>query len=82
MGNDVYDMVPRPKGKSVFSSIWIYKNKHTNQGLWFVSEIIDYGMTYSIDQTQFVSRSIYQSKDHLYRICFVRAQKAPIEKHI
>ena len=48
----------------------------------FFSERIDYGMTYSIDQTHFFSRSIYQVKNHLYRICFARAQKAPIEKHI
>ena len=41
-----------------------------------------HGMTYSIEQTQLSSRSIYQSKNHLYRICFVQAQKAPIEKHI
>ena len=64
------------------SSIWIYKKKCTKQGSWFVSERINYGMTYSIDQTHFFSRSIYQAKNHLYRICFVRAQKAPIEKHI
>ena len=82
MRNDVYDMVLRPEGKSVVSSIWMYKNKCTKKGLWFVSEIIDYGMTYSIDQTHFFSRSIYQAKNHLYRICFVRAQKAPIDKHI
>ena len=82
MGNDVYDMVQRPEEKSVVSSIWIYKNKCTKQGLWFVSERIDYGMTYSIDQTHFLSISIYQAKNHLYRKCFVRAQKAPIEKHI
>ena len=54
MGNDVYDMVLRPEGKFVVSSIWIYKkNKFTKQGLWFVSERIDYGMTYSINQTRF-----------------------------
>ena len=82
MGNGVYDMVLRPEGKSVVYSILIYKNKCTNQGLWFVSERIDYGMTYSIDQTHFFSRSIYQAKNHLYRICFVRAQKGPIENHI
>ena len=75
-------MVPRPEGKSVVSSIWIYNNKCTKQDLWFVSERIDYGMTYSIDQTHFFSRSIYQAKNHLYRICFVQAQKEPIEKHI
>ena len=27
MGNDVYDMISRSKGKYVVSSIWIYKNK-------------------------------------------------------
>ena len=64
------------------SSIWIYKNKCTKQGLWFVSECIEYDMTYSIDQTHFFSRSIYQANNHLYRICFVQAQKAPIEKNI
>ena len=50
MGNDVYDMVSRHKGKDVVSSIWIYKNKCTKQGSWFASERIDYGITYSIDQ--------------------------------
>ena len=55
MGNDVYDMVPRPEGKSIVSSIWIYKNKYTKQGSWFVSKRIDYGMTYSIDHTHFSS---------------------------
>ena len=82
MRNDVYDMVPRLKGKFIVSSIWIYKNKCTKQGLWFASERIDYGMTYSIDQTHFSSSGIYRAKNHLYRICFVRAQKALIEKHI
>ena len=28
------------------------------------------------------SRGIYRAENHLYRICFVRDQKAPIEKHI
>ena len=74
-------MILRPEGKSIVSSIWIYKKKCTKKGLWFVSERIYYGMTYSIDQTHFFSRSIYQTKNHLYRICFVRAQKAPIENH-
>ena len=82
MGNDVYNMILRHKGKYAVSSIWIYKNKCTNKGLWFVSERIDYGMTYSIDQTHLFSRSIYQAKNHLYKICFVQAQKAPIENHI
>ena len=49
MGNDVYDMVPRLEGKSIVYSIWIYKKKYTKQGLWFVLEIIDYGMTDSIN---------------------------------
>ena len=75
-------MVLRPEGKFVVSSIWIYNNKCTKQGLWFVSEIIDYGMTYCIVQTQFSSRGIYRAKNHLYRICFVRAHKEPMEKHI
>ena len=50
MGNDVYDMISRHKGKYVVSSIWIYKNKCTKQGSWLASERIDYDMTYSIDQ--------------------------------
>ena len=82
MRNDVYDMVLRLEGKSVVSSIWIYKKNFTKQGLWFFSKTIHYGMTYSIDQTHLFSRSIYQEKNHLYRIGFVRAQKEPIEKHI
>ena len=50
MGNDVYDMISRHKGKCVVSSIWIYKNKCTKQGSWFALQRIDYDMTYSIDQ--------------------------------
>ena len=29
MKNDVWDVVPRPEGKSVVTSKWIYKIKHT-----------------------------------------------------
>ena len=50
MGNDVYDMISRHKGKYVVSSIWICKNKCTKKESWFASERIDYDMTYSIDQ--------------------------------
>ena len=50
MGNDVYDMISRHKGKYVVSSIWIYKNKCTKQSSWVSFEIIDYDMTYSIDK--------------------------------
>ena len=32
MKNDVWDIVPKPKGKSVVSSKWIYKIKHTIDG--------------------------------------------------
>ena len=82
MGNYVYDMVPRPEGNSIVSSIWIYKKKYTNKGSWFGSERIEYGMAYSIDQKNFSNRSIYQAKNHLYIIIFVQSQKEPIEKHI
>ena len=43
MKNDVWDIVPKPKSKSVVSSKWIYKIKHvadeiieknTRQDLW------------------------------------------------
>ena len=30
--NDVWDVVPRPKGKSVITSKWIYKIKHAANG--------------------------------------------------
>ena len=30
--NDVWDIVPKPEGKSVVSSKWIYKIKHTTDG--------------------------------------------------
>ena len=30
--NDVWDIVPRPEGKSVVTSKWIYKIKHTVDG--------------------------------------------------
>ena len=32
MNNDVWDIVPKPKGKSVVSSKWIYKIKHAADG--------------------------------------------------
>ena len=32
MNNDVWDVVPRPKGKSVVTSKWIYKIKHATDG--------------------------------------------------
>ena len=32
MKNDVWDVVPRPKGKSVVTSKWIYKIKHVIDG--------------------------------------------------
>ena len=30
--NDVWDIVPRPEGKSVVTSKWIYKIKHATNG--------------------------------------------------
>ena len=50
MGNDVYNVISRHKGKYVVSSIWIYNNKCTKKGSSFSSERINYEMTYSIDQ--------------------------------
>ena len=32
MKNDVWDVVPRPEGKSVVTSKWIYKSKHDADG--------------------------------------------------
>jgi hypothetical protein len=32
MKNDVWDIVSRPKGKSIVTSKWIYKIKHTADG--------------------------------------------------
>ena len=32
MKNDVWDIVPKPEGKSVVSSKWIYKIKHAANG--------------------------------------------------
>ena len=32
MKNDIWDIVPRPKGKYVVSSKWIYKIKHATDG--------------------------------------------------
>ena len=32
MKNDVWDVVPRPEGKSVVTSKWIYKIKHVVDG--------------------------------------------------
>ena len=59
MKNDVWDIVPRPKGKSIVTSKWIYKMKHAADGsiekykAWFVArgftqkEGIDYEETFS-----------------------------------
>ena len=32
MKNDVWDVVPKPKGKSTLTSKWIYKTKHSAYG--------------------------------------------------
>ena len=32
MNNDVWDVVPRPEGKSVVTSKWIYKINHAANG--------------------------------------------------
>ena len=32
MKNDVWDVVPRPEGKSIVTSNWIYKIKHAVDG--------------------------------------------------
>ena len=32
MNNDVWEIVPRPKDKSVVSSKWIFKTKHSTDG--------------------------------------------------
>ena len=32
MKNDVWDIVPKPKGKSIVSSKWIFKIKHVVDG--------------------------------------------------
>jgi hypothetical protein len=32
MRNDVWDIVSRPKGKSIVSSRWVYKIKHATGG--------------------------------------------------
>ena len=32
MKNDVWDIVPKPEGKSIVSSKWIYKIKHAADG--------------------------------------------------
>ena len=32
MKNDVWEIVPRPEGKSVATSKWIYKIKHAENG--------------------------------------------------
>ena len=32
MKNDVWDVVPRPEGKSIITSKWIYKIKHAADG--------------------------------------------------
>ena len=32
MKNDVWEIVPRPEGKSVVTSRWLYKMKHAENG--------------------------------------------------
>ena len=32
MKNDVWDVVPRPEGKSIVTFKWIYKIKHASDG--------------------------------------------------
>ena len=32
MKNDVWEIVPRPEGKSVVTSLWLYKLKHAVDG--------------------------------------------------
>ena len=32
INNDVWDVIPRPKGNSIVTSIWIYKMKHAAYG--------------------------------------------------
>ena len=60
MKNDVWDVVPRPEGKSVVTSKWIYKIKHVVDGsvekykAGFVArgfsqiEGVDYGETFTL----------------------------------
>ena len=59
MKNDVRDIVPRPKGKSIVTSRWLYKLKHAADGnvekykAWFVArglsqvEGVDYDKTFA-----------------------------------
>jgi hypothetical protein len=32
MKNDVWDIIPRPKGKTSLTSKWLYKNEHAING--------------------------------------------------
>jgi hypothetical protein len=59
MKNDVWEIVPRPKGKSMVDSRWLYKVKHATDGniekykAWFVArgfsqkEGVDYEETFA-----------------------------------
>ena len=59
MKNDVWEVVPRPDGKSVVTSRWLYKIKHATGGIiekskaWFVArefsqvEGVDYEETFA-----------------------------------
>ena len=51
MKNDVWEVVPKPEGKSVLSSKWIYKIKHTTDG------------SIEKDKAKFVSRAFSQKKE-------------------
>ena len=44
MTNGVWDIVPRPEGKSVVTSKWIYKVKHNADGSIGKSVVTSYTM--------------------------------------
>jgi len=54
MKNDVWEVVPRPKGKSVVTSKWLYKIKHGADG-----SIRKY-------KARFVARGFYQKEGEYY----------------
>ena len=72
MKNDVWDIVPKPEGKSVVSSKWIYKIKHAADGsiekykARFVArgfsqkEGIDYEATFSLVSRYTSNRTIME----------------------
>ena len=72
MQNDVWDVVPRPKEKSVVSSKWIYKTKHVAEGsiekykARFVARGFSQKEGIDYEETFFSRSKIYLDQDYIF----------------